>query len=259
MEVVLFFMKELVRNLNRNAKFACRWPLCAYHDRFGFQAYGLAGRWEDALALLPRAAALAADEQESGNQRAAVPDERMYCSVINAMGESGAWEAAVELIQSMRRRPSAAAAAAGSSSGTSDSRASGAAAAGVSPSLEPPPPGRAAYGCACRACARKGEWGAVLGLMEDMREDGLERDSSVYASAMRAFVEAGDWERAVETVTVEVSKGGRGTFISVWKGCHGLSPWRVNRFCPKDCWLVFSLFKLKEGQTYALMNRGIGA
>ncbi|CAN0438662.1 unnamed protein product, partial [Ectocarpus fasciculatus] len=123
------------------------------------QAYGLAGRWEDALALLPRAAALAADEQEGGNPRAAVPDERMYCSVINAMGESGAWEAAVELIQSMRRRPSAAAAAAtgGSGSGTSDSGASGVAAAAVVPSsLEAPPPGRAAYGCACRACARKG-------------------------------------------------------------------------------------------------------
>ncbi|CAM9411901.1 unnamed protein product [Ectocarpus sp. 6 AP-2014] len=164
------------------------------------QAYGLAGRWEDALALLPRAAALAA-----------VPDERMYCSVINAMGESGAWEAAVELIQSMRRRrrPSAAATAGGSGGGTSDSGASGvAAAAVVSLSLEPPPPGRAAYGCACRACARKGEWGAVLGLMEDMREDGLERDSSVYASAMRAFVEAGDWERAVEIVTVEMERDG---------------------------------------------------
>ncbi|CAN0587309.1 unnamed protein product, partial [Ectocarpus sp. 12 AP-2014] len=140
--------------------------MCFPH-RFGFQAYGLAGRWEDALALLPRAAALAT-----------VPDERMYCSVINAMGESGAWEAAVELIQSMRRRPSAAAAvaAAGGSGGrTSDSGASGVAAAAlVLPSLEPPLPGRAAYGCACRACARKGEWGAVLGLMEDMREDGLE-------------------------------------------------------------------------------------
>ncbi|CAM9447310.1 unnamed protein product, partial [Ectocarpus sp. 13 AM-2016] len=165
------------------------------------QAYGLAGRWEDALALLPRAAAFAA-----------VPDERMYCSVINAMGESGAWEAAVELIQSMRPRPSApaaAAAAGGSGGGTSDGGASGvAAAAVVSASLEPPPPGRAAYGCACRACARKGEWGAVLGLMEDMREDGLERDSSVYASAMRAFVEAGDWERAVEIVTVEMERDG---------------------------------------------------
>ncbi|CAN0085446.1 unnamed protein product [Ectocarpus sp. 4 AP-2014] len=134
----------------------------------------------------------------------------MYCSVINAMGESGAWEAAVALIQSMRRRPSAAAAAAGGSGdGTSDSGASGvAAAAVVLPSLEPPPPGRAAYGCACRAGARKGEWGAVLELMEDMREDGLERDSSVYASAMRAFVEAGDWERAVEIVTVEMERDG---------------------------------------------------
>ncbi|CAN0286759.1 unnamed protein product, partial [Ectocarpus fasciculatus] len=44
--------------------------------------------------------------------------------------------------------------------------------------------------------------------MEDMREDGLERDSAVYASAMRAFVEAGDWERAVEIVTVEMERDG---------------------------------------------------
>ncbi|CAM9709636.1 unnamed protein product, partial [Scytosiphon promiscuus] len=74
------------------------------------QAYGIAGRWEDALALLPRAAAAAAAPaaaEEEGEVEAAVvvgPDERMYCSVVNAMGESGAWQAAVELVQSMRRR-----------------------------------------------------------------------------------------------------------------------------------------------------------
>ena len=66
-------------------------------------------------------------------------------------------------------------------------------------------PGRPAYGCACRACAVRGEWGAVLGLIGDMREDGVARDAAVYASAMRALVEAGEWERAVELVTVEVS------------------------------------------------------
>ncbi|CAN0143868.1 unnamed protein product, partial [Hapterophycus canaliculatus] len=175
------------------------------------QAYGLAGRWEDALALLPRAAeaAAAAAEEEEREEEAAIvagPDEPMYCSVINAMGESGEWRAAVELLQSMRRRPSASpsmAAASGGGGGGGD-----ASTVTTERTLEPPLPGRPSYGCACRACARQGQWGVVSELLENMREDGVARDASIYASAMRAFVEAGEWERAVEIVTVEMERDG---------------------------------------------------
>ncbi|CAN0360666.1 unnamed protein product, partial [Laminaria digitata] len=146
-------------------------------------AYGLAGRWEDALDLLPRAAAAGV-----------APDERMYCAVINAMGESSAWERAVELVQSMRLTCGA--------GGDSELEP------GQLLLLEAPLPGRPAYGCACRACAGQGEWAAVLGLIGDMREDGVARDVAVYASAMRALVEAGEWERAVEVVTVEMELDG---------------------------------------------------
>lgn len=182
---------------------------------FLFKAYGLAGRWEDALALVPRAAAAAAAAEDAaggagGGAGATAPDERMFCSIINAMGESGAWGAAVELVQSMRPPLSSSSSfsprplvAGGGGGNTGDNDDASIIAATVM-AVEPKPPGRPAYGCACRACARQGEWGAVLGLIENMREDGVARDASVYASAMRAFVEAGEWERAVEIVTVEV-------------------------------------------------------
>lgn len=175
------------------------------------QAYGLAGRWEDALELLSRAAAAGVR-----------PDERMYCAVINAMGDSGAWREAVELVRVMRVLAGA---------GTGDSEREAAAAdaddvVGVGKEGErcfaicngdnqqlvswlsslpsPPRPGRSAYGCACRASSLTGQWPAVLELIDDMRRDGVERDRAVYVSAIRAFVEAGEWERAVEVVTVEV-------------------------------------------------------
>lgn len=160
------------------------------------------------MALLPRAAAAAAeDELKPGS--ATAPDERMYCSVINAMGECGAWEAAVELVQSMRRSSSLPqqgqlVTAACGGGGTANGAAGATTAVGTG---EAPQPGRSAYACACRACARQGEWGAVLALIEDMREDGVARDASVYASAMRAFVEAGEWERAVEIVMDQVRGG----------------------------------------------------
>lgn len=177
------------------------------------QAYGLAGRWEDALGLLPRAAAAGVR-----------PDERMYCAVINAMGDSGAWREAVELVRAMRVL-------AGASTGDSEREAAAADAEVVVdvdkggeccfpmydgdnqqllswlsslPLPSPPRPGRSAYGCACRAGSLTGQWPAVLELIDDMRRDGVERDPAVYASAIRAFVEAGEWERAVELVTVEV-------------------------------------------------------
>lgn len=167
----------------------------------------MAGRWEDALSLLPRATAAAEglEEGEEGARGDILPDERMYCSVINAMGESGAWKQAVDLVHSMRRPlpppplSSSPVSAGAGDRNTNDKNASLA---------ETPRPGQAAYACACRACARQGEWGAVLGLVEDMREDGVPRDVAVYASAMRAFVEAGEWERAVEIVMAEVSRGG---------------------------------------------------
>ena len=250
--------------------FSC-WPTPDhYHHhplRFPQQkAYGLAGRWEDALELVPRAA-------EAG----VAPDERMYCAVINAMGESGAWDRAVALVRWMRlatttssssssplslppfhdggggggggegvagsvnlRSTATGVASAAPSDKLSVSavndhgdgntaaialakRAAAAAAACASSGLDParlplqaPLPGRPAYGCACRACARQGEWAAVLELIADMRENGVARDAAVYALAMRALVEAGEWKRAVEVVTVEVcalregSKRGRG-------------------------------------------------
>lgn len=185
---------------------------CFYwHNTVIMQAYGLAGRWKDALDLLPRAAAAGVR-----------PDERMYCAVINAMGDSGAWREAVEIVRAMRILAGA---------GTGDSEREAAAAdeddvLGVIKgeeccfpicnedkqqlvswlsSLPPPPrPGRSAYGCACRASSLAGQWPAVLELIDDMRRDGVERDPAVYVSAIRAFVEAGQWERAVEMVTVEV-------------------------------------------------------
>lgn len=175
------------------------------------QAYGLAGRWEDALSLLPRAAAVAGDSEEVEEARGAfLPDERMYCSIINAMGESGAWKQAVELVQSMRRPSSSSSSAqdlAGGDGNTDHKNATVAAAVSalVDTPTPIPRPGQAAYACACRACARQGEWDAVQRLMESMREDGVSRNVAVYASAMRAFIEAGEWERAVEIVTAEVS------------------------------------------------------
>lgn len=175
------------------------------------QAYGLAGRWEDALSLLSRAAVAAEGLEETGEEEAGgavVPDERMYCSVINAMGESGAWEEAVALLQSMRRSPSSQLLA-GAAGGNSDDKDKDTSVTAVPPSLlQTPRPGPAAYAGACRACAKQGEWSAVLGLIENMREDGVSRDAAVYASAMRAFVEAGEWERAVEIVTAEVRRAG---------------------------------------------------
>lgn len=154
------------------------------------------------MSLLSRAVVAAEEGEEEGGDGGTVPDERMYCSVVNAMGESGAWQEAVELVQSMRRSSSSRSLADGG--GNTDDNDASAAAASV---VETPRPGRAAYACACRACARQGEWGEVLGLIENMREDGVPRDASVYASAMRAFVEAGEWERAVEIVTAEVRGG----------------------------------------------------
>eukprot|EP00903_Cladosiphon_okamuranus_P012196 g11439.t1 len=175
------------------------------------QAYGLAGRWEDALSLLPRAAAVADLEEGDEARGAFLPDERMYCSVINAMGESGAWKQAVELVQSMRRRSSSTSSPqvlAGGDGNTDHKNERVAAASALETPTPTPRPGQAAYACACRACARQGEWGAVEGLMESMREDGVPRDVAVYASAMRAFVEAGKWERAVEIVTAEMELDG---------------------------------------------------
>lgn len=157
------------------------------------QAYGLAGRWKDALALLTRAA-------DAG----VFPDERLYCSIINAMGESGAWEQAVELLQSMRRSLSSSRGV--SVNGRDDAEGGGSSEAPgneeARTSLELL--GRPVFGCACRACARQGKWQTILDLISDMREDGVPRDVAVYASAMRAFVKDGMWQRAVEIVTVEV-------------------------------------------------------
>lgn len=145
------------------------------------------------MALLPRALAAGV-----------VPDERMYCAVINAVGESGAWEQAVELVQSMRRPVSPRDGGVMIKAGSETEPGSKTLLQQQQQRPPPPLPGVTAYGCACRACARQGELQAVLGLMEDMREDGVARDAAIFASTMRAFVEAGEWERAVEVVMVEV-------------------------------------------------------
>ncbi len=209
------------------------------------------------MALLPRAAAAAAEDgDEVGPRGATAPDERMYCSVINAMGECGAWEAAVELVQSMRRSSSSLEPPQGQSlAAGGDTADSAAGAATATDAGEAPQPGRSAYACACRACARQGEWGAVLALIEDMRQDGVARDASVYASAMRAFVEAGEWERAVEIATVQVREKvgdfmfwrGRGS----WKGRRG-----SRRGFPRgpDCVEVVSLDSWSIGRFSFLSN-----
>lgn len=142
---------------------------------FFLQAYGLAGRWEDALALIPRAVAAGA-----------YPDEQLYCGVMNALGDNGAWRETVALIQSMR------------------SGGGGDAADGTATVPLPPRPSQSAYDCACRACGRAGQAQAVLELMSDMREDGVARNAAMYAALIRAFAESGEWKRAVELVQVEV-------------------------------------------------------
>lgn len=239
-----------------------------------------------------------------------VPDECMYSAVMNAMGESGAWAEAVELLQSMRPRPrspppsapppplplsppppssvrqtrddddecDATTSLTGTITAGTGSSGEGVGRVGVGSEREPgaevesdsqsgpgserevvsetefgsgrevgfepelvsdedlgsekgfgdelgsrrepvssqstppavppqsPPPlaGRLAYGSACRACARQGKWREVLDLIADMREDGLDRDASIYAAVMRAFVEAGEWEKSIPLVMVEV-------------------------------------------------------
>lgn len=172
------------------------------------QAYSRAGRWRDAQYLPARAAAAGVE-----------PDEQLYSGIINAMGDNGVWREAVDIVQLMR----------GVGSGVRESgeeggtvaTSSGVTAVGAGPraaAAEPgatvdrglegspplPRPGQAAYLSACLACAKQGQWEGVLGLMDDMREDGLERTASIYACAMRAFVEAGKWERAVQLVRDEV-------------------------------------------------------
>lgn len=135
------------------------------------------------MALIPRAEAAGA-----------CPDEQLYCGVMNALGDNGAWRETVALIQSMRTGGSR------SSSGSVSSGTNWRAAV----TAAPPRPGQSAYDCACRACARAGQAQAVLGLMADMREDGVARNAAVYAALIRAFAERGEWERAVEVVLVEV-------------------------------------------------------
>lgn len=169
-----------------------------------YKAYGLAGRCEDARSMPGRAIA-----------GGLIPDEKLYASVMNALGYNGFWREAVGVLQSMRR---------GSSQRGDGGEGAGGACAivsGADPRVETvsedtlagawPRPGQAAFGSACRACAAQGEWETVLGIMDDMREDGVRRTVSVYACAMRAFVEAGAWERAVELVKSEVwmQPGGR--------------------------------------------------
>ncbi|CAN0072282.1 unnamed protein product, partial [Sphacelaria rigidula] len=169
-------------------------------------AYGLAGRWEDALALIPRAAAA------MSTIAGACLDEQLYCSVINALGDNGAWQEAVTLIQSMR---SGAAVDGSGGSGevtwisrSPSSSSSAAAAAGAASSGVHVSPGQSAYDCACRACAKAGQPQAVLGLMEHMREDGVARNAAMYASLIRAFAERGEWEQAVELVRFKMTLDG---------------------------------------------------
>lgn len=156
------------------------------------KAYALAGRWRDALCLPARAAAAGV-----------VPDEQLYASVLNALGDNGAWSEAVDLVLSMRCTvprdgdPLEEGADAGFTPG------------GSALDEEPPRPGQAAYAAACRACARQGQSEAVAGLIDCMRADGVRRTTTVYACAMRAFGEAGQWERAVQLVRDEV-RGGEG-------------------------------------------------
>lgn len=122
---------------------------------------------------------------------------------MNALGHNGAWPQAVDLIRSMRRsgRLKEHDAAVGSTRNDADEKGANAAAATLVPAA-----GQSAFGCACHACARAGRWDAVLGLMADMREDGVARNAAIYASLIRALAEGGEWERAVELVRVEVMR-----------------------------------------------------
>ncbi|CAM9851682.1 unnamed protein product, partial [Choristocarpus tenellus] len=151
------------------------------------QAYGAAGRWEDALAIPHLLTAPSVQFK---------PDTILFCSIISACGEGKAWREAVAVVQSMRENAAAYASAQGGA-GTEVGTSSGA-------ESYPPHPDVAVYGCACRACALSGQWEAVLGLIEDMRVDKVARDVGVYASLMRALAAVGEWERAISVVMEEV-------------------------------------------------------
>ncbi|CAM9281588.1 unnamed protein product, partial [Discosporangium mesarthrocarpum] len=177
------------------------------------QAYGGAGRWEDALALVPT-------YSMGGGGPGFTLDSRFFCAVIDACGKGDAWVQVVALVKAMRRGvvPEEGLGKKGVEhcSGNGGSGAGGAGVAGSAGSASAgegwtrgrvlgPRPDKAVYRAACRACGVCGEWAAVVGLLELMRADGVGRDPGVYAALIRAFAEAGEWERAVDTVCNQMS------------------------------------------------------
>ncbi|CAM9110063.1 unnamed protein product [Ectocarpus sp. 6 AP-2014] len=52
------------------------------------------------------------------------------------------------------------------------------------------------YNCAMEACARSGDWGSAVELMDEMRTHGLSHDAFTYGAALEACGRTGNWQKA---------------------------------------------------------------
>ncbi|CAN0425577.1 unnamed protein product, partial [Ectocarpus sp. 12 AP-2014] len=85
-----------------------------------------------------------------------------------------------------------------------------------------PTPDVVSYSATITACSRAGNWERALGLLEQMREDGLEPNSTTFTTMISAWRR--DWGYGSDGARGQEARGALLPLLASMATCRGLTP-----------------------------------
>ncbi|CAM9591185.1 unnamed protein product, partial [Discosporangium mesarthrocarpum] len=143
------------------------------------------GRWEEALGILFEGM------DAAGVRR----DASSYATAITACGRGGMWETGLQVLDLLRAEIRRGGKAAVASMGMGWGNREGIVRSRAPPALQL---NARVFNAAMKACLDCGQHEAALGLLEQMRAEGVTPDAAAFGSALRAHVELGWWGGALD-------------------------------------------------------------